>query len=446
MPAKGAVPLTSYHLTTVSLATMLLAAVPSVSLRTEPPNRTADQETEASSVVVVGDCAPTFGATELLHGPSDASIRWEDLRGRVVVLEFWATWCGPCVAAIPHLNDLVEELKGEPITFVSVTTESPSVVSRFLDSTPVNTWVARDADGSLMQRYGVGSIPRTVVVGPDRRIERITLPESLSAESLRDLARGRVPSWPESGPSSPAVAEVIERRRPPASSWFIDEGRSAWADETVAGVIVERSDADYLAPPYHDHASGWLMGDGYSLDELIRWAWNVSPENYRSGLPSSEDRFRFAVMHHEKGTGAAVLRAVLATAFSFEATWVEEERRAIVLNLAETVPDSPNLLPTRKLRQGHSFQFGESLSWLEAGGLDAATLAVILGLCVNSVLAGEGRLPIVDETDLRGVFDVDRVEWRTRDEESLRLAFGRCGLTWDVLERPVRTLSVVPSK
>jgi thiol-disulfide isomerase/thioredoxin len=59
---------------------------------------------------------PLLQATDLLQAPPGTKLDAGSIRGNVVILEFWATWCGPCVVAIPHLNELAEEFKGKPKT------------------------------------------------------------------------------------------------------------------------------------------------------------------------------------------------------------------------------------------------------------------------------------------------------------------------------------------
>ncbi len=57
-----------------------------------------------------GTPAPPLDSLQLLQDPTGARADWASLKGKVVVLEFWATWCSPCVASLPHLNQLVESL------------------------------------------------------------------------------------------------------------------------------------------------------------------------------------------------------------------------------------------------------------------------------------------------------------------------------------------------
>ena len=151
----------------------------------------------------VGQDAPPLGAETLLQAPDGASADWADLRGRVVVVEFWATWCAPCVQAIPHLNELIDATAGQDITFIAVTDESRESVERLTGRLPMKAWVGLDPDFSAGTAYGVTIIPRTIVVGRDGRIAADTYPTALTADHLRAVLAGQ----PIDLPSGPSVDE-----------------------------------------------------------------------------------------------------------------------------------------------------------------------------------------------------------------------------------------------
>lgn len=141
----------------------------------------------AGGGVAVGATAPPLGIEELRNAPEGASATWNDLRGNVVVLEFWATWCGPCVAEIPHLNALVATFADDDVVFLSITDEDPAIVERFVERKPMMGWQGFDTDGSAFEAYQIHGIPVTIVVARDGTVARVTHPGDLTAAIIRAL-------------------------------------------------------------------------------------------------------------------------------------------------------------------------------------------------------------------------------------------------------------------
>jgi thiol-disulfide isomerase/thioredoxin len=120
------------------------------------------------------DAAPDFSLPRIDGQPG--SVRLGDLRGRVVVLDFWATWCPPCLAMLPMLHDLYREWHPRGVEFVGVDADGPVVpraeVMGFLARRPFPYPVVID-DNEVGGRYGVYSIPHLVIVGRDGKIARV---------------------------------------------------------------------------------------------------------------------------------------------------------------------------------------------------------------------------------------------------------------------------------
>ena len=110
-------------------------------------------------------------------------------KGKVVVLDFWATWCGPCRRWMPIVAKLEKETEGKGVKFFAVNLrEPPATVRAYVREQKVEVPVLMDADGKVGTAYGARSIPLTVVVGRDGKIVRTLLgvhPE----EDLRDALR-----------------------------------------------------------------------------------------------------------------------------------------------------------------------------------------------------------------------------------------------------------------
>ncbi|MBS2034992.1 TlpA family protein disulfide reductase [bacterium] len=90
------------------------------------------------------------------------------LKGKVVVVEFWATWCGPCRASIPHLKELNAKYASKGVQLVSLTDEGADVAEPFVKQNGMD--YAIGAGSSTGQDYGVTGIPHAVVVGKDGKV------------------------------------------------------------------------------------------------------------------------------------------------------------------------------------------------------------------------------------------------------------------------------------
>ena len=126
----------------------------------------------ASADVKVGQPAPEISPAQLLPDQPAANANLRALKGKAVVLEFWATWCGPCVMAIPHLNELTVQFQDKPVVFLSVTDENRAVVEPFLKKRPIEGWVGLARDRKTFADYGVTGVPRTFLIGRCRQTGR----------------------------------------------------------------------------------------------------------------------------------------------------------------------------------------------------------------------------------------------------------------------------------
>jgi thiol-disulfide isomerase/thioredoxin len=138
-----------------------------------------------------GTPAPPLQFTQLLQAPEGARADWDALHGKVVVLEFWATWCEVCVADLPRLNKLVDSLDTNRVQFISVDDEDPKVVQEFLGKRKMAGWVGIDTTSDIFARYGINPKPTTVIVDGQGRIVAATNPENIEVTDLLAVADGK---------------------------------------------------------------------------------------------------------------------------------------------------------------------------------------------------------------------------------------------------------------
>jgi len=139
----------------------------------------------------IGDRAPDIHLEGLLQAPEGAKVTLEALKGNIVVLEFWATWCGPCIGAIPHMNELVDKFADKPVRFISITDEEKSVIEPFLKKRPMKGWVGLDTDRSVIKAFKAFGVPRTIILDANGALVANTHPNMVTESVLNDILAGR---------------------------------------------------------------------------------------------------------------------------------------------------------------------------------------------------------------------------------------------------------------
>jgi len=120
-----------------------------------------------SGSVLDGGDAPDFTLQDL----EGESVQLSSLQGQPVVLNFWATWCGPCKAEIPELIDWRSHNPDVPLLGISTDRGMPTKrLQRFVDRARMNYPVLHDSSGSVADTWGVHTLPTTVVVTADGHV------------------------------------------------------------------------------------------------------------------------------------------------------------------------------------------------------------------------------------------------------------------------------------
>ena len=222
----------------------------------------------------VGDKMPALSVKQWVVGrPVTANL----VRGKVVVVEFWATWCGPCRTTIPHLNKLHEKYRDKQVVVCGITREDANTVKPFLKQVPMKYHVGVDT-GKTHELYmkGIPGIPHAYVVdqsgkvawhghpmaGMDQVVEKLVAQGgsagggSIDVEGMDPIDASLALST-----SDDVAARDLDKALELARKAFADSGKkSAKALAAVARVHYEMGHLD-VAARAAEAAAGLATGD-----------------------------------------------------------------------------------------------------------------------------------------------------------------------------------------
>jgi uncharacterized protein (TIGR03435 family) len=360
-----------------------------------------------------GDDAPALNLNKILQPNANSAVSSNDLKGNVVVLEFWATWCGPCIPALNHFNELSEKFKGRPVRFIAITDEDESKIAQFVKTQPIRTWIGFDQTRAAFDAYQVIGLPHTVVVDTNGRIAAITKPENVTETVLNDLLAGKSVSLP----LKESIADDLD--------W--DQAVTPDQIKPLMQVIIKPSNATSGGTKSW---RGHVTADGAVLSNLIVAAYQTSPSRIVNNLPESSQTYRVSVIvpPGREETLYPLFQQALAATFGLQVRREMRETDVIVLTV-----------PRGKVSKLQPSQAKEGLNMMMRGQIRSKKQPIST---LTQLLEDIWGRPVIDKTGLAGAYDWELPYSRVDKTVLLNAVRERLGLEITETKQPIEMLIV----
>ncbi len=123
---------------------------------------------------LIGKPAPEFALEVAYNGDAGSRMRLADLQGRTVILDFWASWCGPCQIEAPILERLSKRHQNDGVVVVGINTnDQPGMAAAFARQKHLTYPILYDRDSSVAEQYHVEGLPTLVIIDASGNVSAV---------------------------------------------------------------------------------------------------------------------------------------------------------------------------------------------------------------------------------------------------------------------------------
>lgn len=325
--------------------------------------------------------------TDFIHNiPNNKSF--ED---KFIVIEFWATWCGPCLDAVPHLNELQEKFKSNnDLVFISMTDENPEKIKATLDRIDFKTIVVSDQSKKThkdlqVEKDGVMMIPLTVLIDNNGNVKWKGHPEELNEEKLNSFLKGE--QIKETKKAEQSIIELSEKD-------FLDKITFKMKNKSIDTLfLLEPSNNENSSLIANGIIKGKFIAQNKSLSEIFSNLLEIPEEQINISTKVSRLKFNLAY----KNITDKELKVKL------------KDKLLKRLNLNERITFKEYEIHELKILEKSKIKNSKKTSY-EMGHISESKTHIILSNSNIDVLSKEisGLFKIIvkDETGLNGNYDL----------------------------------------
>jgi len=356
-----------------------------------------------------------------LIGEKAESLSLASLQGKVVLLDFWATWCRPCVASMPHLDSLQAAFEGK-FQVVAVSKEAEDRLERFKGHTNYRFLFGRDTTGTLKALFPHAGIPHSVLIDMEGKVVAITNPKHITAVAIQSVLNHK------------AIDLPLKR-----DNMNYDLGENYFDPNLTSREAFDLLPYDPDLPTYSStYSSGpfanrKLVMHNMAIEGLYRYAYQTSA--YRTVLECEpelvkweyeQNRFNMRLIVDQPEELYPVFKEKLASNFSIQARLEKRVQQVLVLESIDSEKIQANPAEHHPQYEGRGDGFRSEGATLED---------------FRSYLEGFGIVgyAVVNETGIEGAYEMD-FSFDPENSATFKEAIAELGLKYSLQEREVEVL------
>ncbi|HEX8377869.1 MAG TPA: redoxin domain-containing protein [Pedobacter sp.] len=371
----------------------------------------------------LGDVCEDLQFADLLNHHTETA-KLSDFKGKVVVVDFWAPWCSPCVSALPHLESLQQEFK-QDLQIITVTKDSKVRIDKFLANKPLALPIAFDYDSRLSRYFPYRTLPHSIIISKEGFILAITSGDKITREVIKKAISNEKIVLPE---KIDKIDFDPEQPLPDNSNIIYQTTVTPYQQGAPS---MSNTGGDRLEPNRR------ILAVNLSPRSLYEIAYQFPVFNRTELNVTNADAFKW---NEENAVCMEILVPKTRSAERFE---IMKQQLANIYNYQANVENKLKKVKVLKVINGTKpslavSQGGNTTMMSGGNGLTMTNSGI-------KVLADflEGRLgvPVVDETNLNGLYDL-HLEWLNENPKAVYAALNKIGIELIDQERKIDILVI----
>lgn len=347
-----------------------------------------------------GEFFPNYLLRPVVNAPSSEIDIWQ-IKGKYIILNFWGTWCAPCIPEMDSLGKLQKKFAGR-VQIIGISNDTDIKLRSYLKKRPTQVWLASDTTSNLYRQLGLRFVGQSLVLDPNKKIIGIVRSDSINTTWMEKLITGKdiTLNGETDGPVSGEFGDPFGIDSTTTESFSL---RSYMSGKPSMSMTYLNTALEGRRLTYLNVCKTSLYRDAYEIASQAQLIYEFD-ENEVCNFDDNNTLvcFDLLVKPSQKDSILLIMQQKLKASLPFKVRTETRKITVLVLSL-----DTSGLKP--KVSQKSKSVYSYSGNGFSGSAIPMKTFA--------GYLANESGRPVVDETGLVGVFDIDtKLTLRTKEE------------------------------